>query len=160
MPDGTPVEKASYAFPEVRAHMLAIIRESAELFDIDGVSLAFNRGPLFAAYEQPVLDDFRKEFGADARALRLDDPRLAKVRARFLNEFVRDVRRMLGEVGKVRGKRLELSAWYPGQTIAERQWDGVEVETWIREGLLDSIVGSVGNSGLDPAIIAAANAQG
>jgi len=35
------------------------------------------------------------------------------------------------------------------------------VETWIREGLLDSLVGSVGgNTGMDPAIITAANAQG
>ena len=110
MSDGTPVEKASYAFPEVRAHMLAIIRESARMFDIDGISLAFNRGPLFVAYEQPVLDDFRKEFNADARVLPLDDPRLQRIRASYLDTFVRDVRRALDEVGAAKGKRLELSA--------------------------------------------------
>ena len=153
MADGTPVEKASYAYPEVRARMLAIIRESAELFDIDGASLAFNRGPLFAAWEQPVLDDFRKEFKADARKLPLDDPRLCRIRSRYLTEFVRDARRVLDEVGAAKGKRLELSAWYYG--------DPTSALESIREGLLDSVVCSVnGDTGMDPDIIAAANAQG
>ena len=161
MADGTPVEKASYAFPEVRALMLGIIRESAEMFDIDGVSLAFNRGPLFVAWEKPVLDDFRKEFKEDARKLPLGDPRLCQIRFRYLNEFVRDARRVLDEVGKAKGKRLELSVWYQGHAQDERAYSGIDVETWIREGLLDSLVGSVGgNTGMDPAIIAAANAQG
>lgn len=160
MADGTPVEKASYAFPEVRAHMLAIIRESAERFDIDGASLAFNRGPFFAAYEQPVLDDFRKEFGEDARTMPLTDPRLQKICSRYLTAFVREVRRVLDEVGAVKGKRLELSVWYEGQTPADRESYGIDVERWIREGLLDSVVGSVGKTGMDPMIIAAARAQG
>ena len=160
MADGTPVEKASYAFPEVRALMLGIIREAAEIFDIDGASLAFCRGPVLVAWEKPVLDDFRKEFKADARKLPLDDPRLLQIRYRYLNEFVRDVRRALDEVGVAKGKRLELSAWYEGHTPAARACAGFDVETWIREGLLDSVVGSVGNTGMDPLIIAAANAQG
>ena len=159
MADGTPVEKTSYAYPEVRSLMLGIIRESAELFDIDGASLAFNRGPLFVAWEQPVLDDFRKEYNADARDLPLDDPRLCQIRFRYLNEFVRDARRVLDEVGAAKGKRLELSAWYQEQTAAGRAYSGLDVETWIREGLLDSVVGSVGKAGMDPAIIAAANAH-
>ena len=45
MRDGTPVEKASYAFPEVRDLMLSIIQETAETFDIDGANLCFTRGP-------------------------------------------------------------------------------------------------------------------
>jgi hypothetical protein len=44
MRDGTPVEKASYAFPEVRAFMLSLIREAARRFDVDGVNLCFVRG--------------------------------------------------------------------------------------------------------------------
>jgi hypothetical protein len=34
--DGTPMEKASYAFPEVRDYMLSLIREGAETFNVDG----------------------------------------------------------------------------------------------------------------------------
>ncbi|MEI6422266.1 MAG: hypothetical protein WCP55_08610 [Lentisphaerota bacterium] len=160
MSDGTPVEKASYAFPEVRALMLGIIRESAEMFDIDGASLAFNRGPLFAAYEQPVLEDFRKEFNVDARSVTFDDPRLQQIHSRYLNTFVRDARKVLDEVGAAKGKRLELSVWYEGQTRAERMRYGIDVETWIREGLLDSVVGFAGNVGMDPSIISAANTHG
>ncbi|MFA7159527.1 MAG: hypothetical protein WC299_09510 [Kiritimatiellia bacterium] len=161
MSDGTPVEKASYAFPEVRAHMLAIIRESALIFEIDGVSLAFNRGPFFAAWEQPVMDDFRREFGGDARALPLDHPDLARIRCRYLTEFVRDARKVLDEAGAARGKRLELGVWFEGQTRAQREYGGVDVETWINEGLLDSAVGSVGkNDAFDPLIISAAKKHG
>ena len=159
MADGTPVEKASYAFPEVRALMLGIIREAAEIFDIDGASLAFCRGPVLVAWEKPVLDDFRKEFKADARKLPLDDPRLLQIRYRYLNEFVRDARRVLDEVGAAKGKRLELSAWCGG-TPAQSAYAGTDAETWIREGLLDSVVWSVGATSVDPAIIAAANAHG
>ena len=35
--DGTPLEKASYAFPEVQEFMLSLIREVAEEFDIDEI---------------------------------------------------------------------------------------------------------------------------
>lgn len=160
MADGTPVQKASYAFPETREKMLAIIREAVSLFDVDAVSLAFNRGPLFAAYERPVLEDFQREFGGDARDLPLDDPRLARIRSDYLNQFVRDVRRILDEVGTAKDKRLELGVWHEGKTLAERQRSGLDVETWIQEGLLDSVVSSVNNASLDPTIIALAKEHG
>ena len=154
--DGTPIEKASYAFPEVREHMLAIIRESAEMFDIDSAALAFNRGPQFTAYEQPVLDDLDREFpGEDARAVPMDDPRMQQVRARYLTELVRGARRVLDEVGAAKGKRLELNVWVYCKVESNLIY-GFDVETWVREGLLDSVVASVGPSGgsLDPELIA------
>ncbi len=147
MRDGTPVEKASYAFPEVRNLMVSIVREAAEKFDVDGVNLCFVRGPQFMAYEQPVLDDFRKEYGEDGRKVGFDDAKMCEIRSRYLNAFVRDVRRTLDEVGKKKGKRLELSAWVLGPT----SWPepavnhnhrvlGMDVEHWIKQGWLDSVI--------------------
>lgn len=159
--DGAPAEKASYAFPETREKMLSIIRESAERFDLDGAVLAFNRGPQFTAYEQPVLDDFRAEFGEDATTVALNDPRMAEVRSRYLTQFVRDARRVLDEVGEAKGRRIELGAYVYGQAESNRAY-GFDVAAWVREGLLDSVIGSVGrNAGpLDPELIAVAREHG
>jgi len=155
MQNGTPAEKASYAFPEVRELMVAIIREVAETFDIDGASLGFVRGPEFMSYEQPVLDDFRREYGEDGRGLAFGDPRMRRIRCRYLNDFVRDARRSLDEIGAQKGKRLELSAWIVGGV--DRNLDhGMDVERWIRQGWLDSVINHGGP--LDPQLIATAKA--
>ena len=156
--DGTPVRKASYAFPEVRQLMVSIIREAAEMFDIDGVNLCFTRGPSFTSYEQPVLDDFRKEYGEDARQVGPEDPRLRAIRGRYLNAFVRDVRQTLDDVGKTKGKRLELSTWT--WTDVNRNLDsGMDVEHWMRQGWLDSVL-CLSEAGIfiEPKLIAAAKA--
>ena len=75
--DGTPVEKASYAFPQTRKLMLSLIHEAMERFDVDGVSLCFTRGPAYVGYEQPVIDDFKKRYGEDPREVKEDDPLIA-----------------------------------------------------------------------------------
>jgi hypothetical protein len=137
MRDGTPIEKASYAFPEVRNLVVSIIREAAETFDIDGVNLCFMRGPEFMAYEKPVLDDFRKKYHEDARKVAFDDPRMRDIHCHYLNKFVRNVRQTLDEVGKKKGgKKLELSAMglgVPNVNIGH----GMDTEYWIKQGWLD-----------------------
>ena len=143
--DGTIIEKASYAFSEVRQFMLSLIREATETFDVDGINLCFVRGPHFTSYEQPLLDDFQKEYGEDARKVDPADPRLLKTRASYLTQFVRGARQVLDEVGKGKGKRLTLSIWawpskrnvWCGRTPLE---EGLDVKVWICEGLLDSII--------------------
>jgi hypothetical protein len=157
MQDGTPVEKASYAFPEVRQLMVSIIRETAETFDIDGVSLGFVRGPEFMAYEQPVLDDFRKEYGADGREVGFGDVRMRTLRCRYLSMFVGDVRKTLDEVGKKKGKRLELAAWIFHVPQANLN-AGMDVEHWMEQGWLDGVIG-YGGTLLHPDLIAAAKAH-
>ncbi len=156
MQDGTPVEKASYAFPEVRELMISIIRETARKFDIDGASLGFVRGPQFMAYEQPVLDDFRREHGQDGQNVGFDDPRMRSVRCRYLNEFVRSVRRALDQVGEEKGSKLQLSAWVFGGIETNLNY-GMDVEYWIRRGWLGSVINHGGP--LDPQLIAAAKAH-
>ena len=131
--NGAPMASASYAFPEVRKQMVSLVREAAEKFAIDGASLGFVRGPEFMGYEQPVLDDFRKEYGEDGRKVGFDDPRMQNIRCRYLNAFVRDVRQTLDEVGKRKGRRLELSAWiWP--TIPHNRNLGLDVEHWMAQG--------------------------
>jgi len=143
--DGTPIEKASYAFPEVRQFMLSLIREATEMFDVDGINLCFVRGPHFTSYERPLIDDFWRKYGEDACKVDPGDPRLIKTRARYLTEFVRNTRQVLDEVGRRKARRLTLSIWaWPSKRnvwCGRRPIDeGLDIEAWIREGLLDSII--------------------
>jgi hypothetical protein len=153
MADGTRVEKASYAYPQVREFMLALIREAATRFDADGVNLCFVRGPEFTEYEKPVLDEFRQRYGEDGTPVGLDDPRMRTVRSGFLTDFVGDARRVLDQVGRDKGREIELSAWVYG-SVDENLNYGFDVVTWINEGYLNSLIGTA-----DPAITAAAAAK-
>jgi hypothetical protein len=136
--DGTALEKASYAFPEVQDHMLALIREVAENFDIDGVNLGFIRGPQFVAYEKPVIEDFKKEYGEDPRNLDDNDIRIQRLRARYMTDFVRKARKLIDEIETKKGRKIELSAWVykPERDL----FYGLDTMTWVKEGLVDSIV--------------------
>jgi hypothetical protein len=162
MRDGTPVEKASYAFPEVRAFMLSLIREAARKFDVDGINLCFVRGPHFVAYEQPVLDDFQQEYGEDAREVDPSDQRLHAVRARLMTEFVRGARRVLDEIGQEKGRHPTLSiwAWPSGKDVwcgETPMAEGLDFRNWIEEGLLDAFICQ---EGVDPEDIACCKDHG
>ncbi|MBI5768481.1 MAG: family 10 glycosylhydrolase [Verrucomicrobia bacterium] len=125
--------KLSYAFPEVRAFKLAILREAAER-DIDGIHLDFLRHPPFFGHETPLVDAFQKKYAADPRTLPTDDPRWFTLRAEFMTGFLRDVRTLLDEAGKKKGRRLGLSARIDWR---EHLKVGCDVATWLRAGLLD-----------------------
>ena len=137
--DGTPVEKASYAFGEVRQLMLSLIREVAEGYDVDGVNLCFIRGPQYVGYEKVVVDDFKQQHGMDPRTLDENDPRVQRHRAGYLTQFVRDARKLLDEIGRSKGKKLELSAIVYGGEVTTNLFFGLDVVTWLEEDLLDSI---------------------
>ncbi len=149
--DGTVIEKASYAFPEVQRLMLDLIREATTLIDADGINLCYTRGPRFLSYEQPILDAFANKYGEDARAVDPTDPRLLEIRAGIMTDFMYKVRQTLDEVGAEKGKRLELSVWaWPHDQpvwLGERPIDeGLDIRAWIKAGLLDSVV----SRGRDP----------
>ena len=155
--DGTPIQSGSYAFPEVRKLVVSIICETAETFDIDGVNLCFIRGPEFIAYEQPVLDDFRREYKEDGRKVSFDDPRMRTIRCRYLNAFVREVRQALKEVSARKGKSLELCAGIFGDPSKNLR-HGIDAQHWIEQGWLDSVTSYAGP--LNPELIATAQTHG
>ena len=128
--------------PEIAAQNLEFLREVAENYDIDGLDLDYTRiGPYFNAGEE-----------AQGREI--------------MNQHVRDVRGMLDEVGEKKGKYLGLSAqlysrdsiWKekgleltpeagraevhesPEDDIHCHFTEGLDVRTWIQEGLLDVLI--------------------
>lgn len=131
--NGEDRTKLSYAFPEVRAFKLAILREAAER-DIDGVHLDFLRHPPFFGFEEPLVKAFREKFSDDPRVLAADDPVWLQFRAAIMTGFLREVRALLDEAGKKKGRHLGLSARVDWR---EHLKAGCDVATWLREGLLD-----------------------
>ena len=138
--DGSPVEKLSFAFPEVRNFHLSIMREAAERFDIDGVNIAFVRlNQAFGESEKPLLDAFRAKYGDVPRT----DDKMKKVKEGFFIQFMRDARKVLDKVGRKKGKRLELSAWvwpWEGPGPAYSPIFNVDYRTMMKEKLLDGVI--------------------
>ena len=138
--DGSPVMKASYAFPRVRDFMLSVIEEAME-YDIDGVHLCFTRGPEYIGYEQPVVEDFKRLHGEDPREVADDDERIYNLKASYLTEFVRAVRRTADSYGSRRGRKMQVSAIFEGGE-EDMRYFGYDAYTWVKEKLVDFIITS------------------
>ena len=137
--DGTPMEKASYAFPEVREFMLSLIREVIEDYEVDGVNLSFIRGPHYAGYEDIVVDDFQRQYGLDIRTLDENDIRAQQHRASYVTELVRQARQLTDEVGRKKGRKIELSGiGYTGDGDLN-MFFGLDLMAWMTEGLVDTL---------------------
>ena len=137
--DGTPVARMSFAVPQVRAHLVEVLREAVRL-GADGANVLYARGVPLVLFEKPFCDLFRERFGAEAASVNEDDPRILQLRAEILTTFMREVRAMLDEEGKRRadGKRLELSAFVLANEADNRNY-GIELRRWVADGLLDDV---------------------
>jgi hypothetical protein len=131
---GHPTPRLSYALPEVRNVALDFLREMAA-YPVDGICLAYNRRPPLIEYEPVVVESFQKKYGTDPRQLDERDPRWLKHRAEFLTTFMREVRALL----KKQPKPLDLTAIVMSSE-RENLYRAMDLEAWIREGLVDTIV--------------------
>ena len=127
---GRATPRLSYAWPEVRQVALGFIREMLA-YPVDGVCIAYNRRPPLVEYEQPVVDSFRKETGLDAARLEDRDARWLKFRSQTLTQFMRELR---GVAGKKRVTAIVMSS------ERENLFQAIDLEAWIGEGLVDTIV--------------------
>ncbi len=103
-----------YAIEGVGEYRLSILEEIVSRYDVDGIQLDFGR-------TAPFVSEPKRE------------------NAKFLTEYIRDVRNMMDEVRKDQGnKRLLLGAilpWDPAFCMKE----GLDVGTWIQGGLVDFV---------------------
>ena len=100
-----------YAVEGVRSHRLAILREFMGRYDFDGIQLDFGRTPPFVS--QPKTEN-----------------------GKWLTVYLREVRKLLdaqpGEGRKTLGAVVPIDPELCGL-------EGLQLETWIREGLIDFI---------------------
>ena len=105
----------NYAVQEVRDYRLSIIREVAEHYDFDGVHLDFLR-------HTPLLP-----------------PGKQWENRQHLTRFMRDVRSLLQSQAAKRGRPFMLAARVP-DSVEGCRTDGLDIETWAREGLVDVLI--------------------
>ena len=103
-----------YSVQEVREWLLSIMREVASRFDVDGIEFNFTRMP----------ECFPRESATESHPL--------------MTEFVRSVREMLDEVGAQKEQQLLLGVRVL-QTVTACRKMGLDVPTWIREGLVNYV---------------------
>ena len=136
--DGNPTPRLSYAYPEVRRFVISVLREIAG-YDVDGICLLYNRRPPLVDYEPPLVEAFTKKYGQDPRRLDDDDPRWMSYRARVLTQFMREVREAMDSVAEEKGRgRIEVTAVVLSEQ--ENLLNAIDLEAWINEGLVDTIV--------------------
>ncbi|MEN3941894.1 hypothetical protein WJU23_11415 [Prosthecobacter sp. SYSU 5D2] len=137
--DGSATMHMSHAFPEVRQHLLDILRETLEL-QPEGVGMLFNRGMPLMLWEKPFCDRFQAMHGADARTVPEDDPRIYATRAAIMTEFMQDIRRLLDETAAAQGRkeRYQISLGTFSKEVDNQKW-GIDLPRWIEKGLVDDL---------------------
>ena len=107
-----------FGLEEVREYRLSIAREAIQNYDLDGFDWDFCRFPRF----------FR--------------PGTAKDNAPLMTDLLRAIRALLDERSKELGRPLPLSVRVP-PTFELAMGSGLDVRTWIAEGIIDILVAGV-----------------
>ncbi|PYV17551.1 MAG: hypothetical protein DMG07_05510 [Acidobacteria bacterium] len=110
-----------YAHPEVRDHFLKVVEGACQHYDVDGIEFDFGRHPLLFKY------------GEERRNVPL------------MTDFIRRARQLIQDASRKKGKPILLAMRVP-DTLALSLSVGLDVETWIGEGLLDILVPGFGST--------------
>ncbi|MCZ6676774.1 MAG: family 10 glycosylhydrolase [Candidatus Poribacteria bacterium] len=102
-----------FTFAEVRDFIFSVMTEVAQRFDVDGLEMCFRDHGYFP-------------------------PGTGRARQPLMTELVRRIRTMLNEQAAVKGKKLLLGGRV-NQTLDECHSQGLDVPTWISEGLIDYV---------------------
>jgi hypothetical protein len=113
-----------FSFPEVREHILMLIQEVCQGYDVDGLELDFLR---HANFFRPTRD------GNPVEEQNLE----------LMTDLVRRVRKMVDEVGQQRGRPLLIAARTPF-TLADSLFVGLDLQKWLAEDLIDILISGGG----------------
>ncbi len=108
----------NFALPEVRDYKLALANESIANYDLDGLDWDFCRFPRFFPSGQ------------------------AEQSAGLLTDMMRKIRAALDEKSRAVGRKLLLSVRVP-PTFGLARAFGMDVKTWMDEGLIDILIAGV-----------------
>ena len=111
--DGSRDATLNYAVPEVRAHRMAILRELAANYDVDGIELDWMRWCRHFPHGR------QREY------------------LQVLTDFVRDVRAMLDEVAEAKGVPRLILGHRVAVTMDECLNIGCDVASWAQNGCAD-----------------------
>lgn len=104
-----------YAHPEVRDRYRALIVETLQRYDLDGLELDFMREPYL----------FREGHEAEG--------------AQLLSQWLRGIKRLVRDASARRGHPIRLGVRVPSHPEVALGW-GLDAASWAKEGLVDLIV--------------------
>jgi hypothetical protein len=139
--DGASVGFPSLGYKPVRDYKLSLLRELLENYDVDGVFIDFQRDLPVIGIDAPVADEYTRRYGADPRvdARERANMRWRRFRAEIITDFMREIRRAADAKARHAGRPIQVGARVSSR---DNLWKGLDVETWIREGILDIVVPS------------------
>ena len=108
----------NFALPEVRDYKLAMVNETIANYDLDGLDWDFCRFPRFFPAGQ------------------------AEQSADLMTDLMRKIRASLDEKSRTVGRRLLMSVRVP-PTFGLARAFGMDVKTWMDEGLIDILIAGV-----------------
>ena len=136
---GRPSPRLSYAYAGVRDYVLALHDEIAT-YPVDGICLLFNRRLPIIGYESVLVDRFIARHGVDPRTLPDEDPRWLAHSAAVLTGFMRDLRQRMRTAQQLQGRKpIGISAVVMSSREENLRY-GLDLETWVREGLIDTLI--------------------
>lgn len=135
--NGTPVARLSFAEPEVRNHFLQLFDEMTD-FDLDGLNLILMRSVPLIAFESAFRNAFHEKYGVSPLEIPEDDPRIITLRSNMITDFLRDIRKLLDDKGKKRGRRFVFSIDVLATPAANHSF-GLDLETLVAEKIIDSL---------------------
>lgn len=112
----------NYGHPLVRETMCKFVEEICRNYDIDGIHLDYFRHPML--FEHPA-------WGQHATEEEIGQ----------LNDMTREIRKILKREGEKRGREILLSVRVP-DSVEYALFLGMDIETWLKEGLLDMLMTS------------------
>jgi len=134
--------RVEYFFPEVRRERLDIYLEAAA-DGPDGLVVGCCRQAPMLAYNETMVAAYRAETGDDPRDLDATDgvrfERWLRWRAGWFTLFLRDLRQATRALAARGGRPLPLAVRLPEGGLAWNLAEGFEVDTWLREGLVDEL---------------------
>lgn len=140
--------RVSFAVPEYREERIGILLEAAEI-GAHGLALDFCRQPPLVRYHPLVLDPWLKQGREDPRGMKVGSPEFlqwAEHRCGFINAFLRELRGRLRQFEQTKGRRVPLMVRITEGTLALNLMEGIDLLTWVKEGLVDEVA-------LDPFVL-------
>jgi hypothetical protein len=133
----------SYFFEGVRRERLDILLEVAKKSP-DGILVGCCRQVPMLRYHPKMVEAYMKETGVDPRKLHgLSDldafKRWTTWRADHFTELLRDLKKELAPIRKQTGRPIPVAARIPSAGLFYNMAEGLDVERWIEEGLVDQL---------------------
>ncbi|MDF2715508.1 MAG: hypothetical protein K0R28_2433 [Paenibacillus sp.] len=129
--------RMSYAYDEFRQYVIDVLKEAASVTDaqgqplVKGVELDYCRYPNVLGYESILTDAYAQQYGVDPRQETAPEgqQRWNRFKADVMTAFMEDVRQELAG--------SQISVRIPHDVYFQ---NGLDIETWIQEQLIDTLV--------------------